>query len=130
VTTVGGLAITLLAPTVRVYLNPAYSSMGAIEVMAILCVGSVIRTVASAWASLQRSRRNLRPTLVTAFFAALTAVIVVPLLSHQYGAVGGAVGLTLAYSVQSAGATLHVIFTRRGRVKVNTQSNVSDQRIQ
>jgi O-antigen/teichoic acid export membrane protein len=111
--TVGAVAIAIAAPAVLQRLNPAYGSMKAFEVIAILCAASVVRVPFSVWAALQRSRRNLRPMLIVAFAGAVVVVSATPTLSHAYGAVGGALGLISAYLILSGSAVLHTLSVRR-----------------
>jgi O-antigen/teichoic acid export membrane protein len=109
----GAISLGVVAPTLLHLLNPAYGSMGAVEVIAILCAASIVRVPFSIWAALQRSRRNLRPSLIVTSFGAVVVSIAVPVLSHPYGALGGALGLMAAYVVLLGGAMVHVLFMRR-----------------
>jgi O-antigen/teichoic acid export membrane protein len=113
--TLGAAALAVIAPLALQWLNPEYGAMGAVGVIATLCIASVVRVPFSVWAALQRSRRNLRPMLIVAFGGALVVVTGIPTLSHAYGALGGAVGLISAYFVVSISAIVHILFVRRSR---------------
>ena len=109
----GAAAITFVAPLVLSQLNPEYASMNTIGVVGMLCVASVLRVPFATWAALQRSRRNLGPVLAVTCVGATVAVTGVVLLSHLYGALGGAGGVAVAYCVMSVGAGLHTVRSRR-----------------
>jgi O-antigen/teichoic acid export membrane protein len=110
---IGAVSLGVIAPAMLHFLNPEYGSMGAVSVIAILCTASIVRVPFSIWAALQRSRRNLRPSIIVTFFAAVVVSTAVPVLSHAYGARGGALGLLAAYLVLLAGAVCHILFGRR-----------------
>jgi O-antigen/teichoic acid export membrane protein len=107
------VSLSVLAPVLLHFLNSEYRALGAVPVMAMLCAASVVRVPFSIWAALQRSRRNLRPSLIVTFFAAVVVSTSVPLLSHVYGARGGALGLLAAYVVLLCGAAIHIFYRRR-----------------
>jgi O-antigen/teichoic acid export membrane protein len=109
----GAISLGVVAPTLLHYLNPEYGSMGAVGVITILCCASIVRVPFSIWAALQRSRRNLRPSLVVTFFGAAVVSTATPVLSHAYGALGGALALMAAYVVLLSGAVIHILYVRR-----------------
>ncbi|MCV7152503.1 lipopolysaccharide biosynthesis protein [Mycolicibacterium pyrenivorans] len=112
----GSVVIVCAAPTVLRMLNPQYGELGATGVIAVLCVGSVIRTVYMVWAALQRSRRTMRALLLLNLCASVTLLATLPTLTDRQGAFGAALALLLAQTVLSVGATAHFVYTR-ARVK-------------
>jgi O-antigen/teichoic acid export membrane protein len=109
----GAVSLGVLAPILLRLLNAEYGSLGATAVIAILCAASVVRVPFSIWAALQRSRRNLRPSLIVTSVAAVVVSTALPLLAHAYGARGGALGLLAAYLVLLGGAATHILYKRR-----------------
>ena len=114
-TTSAAVLIAALAPIALRLLNPQYGAMGANWVIAVLCVGSVIRTGYTVWAAVQLVRRNMMTVLAVNFVSGVLLLAANPGLSAAHGAVGGAFAMLLAQSVLSAGALTHFIVTRHAR---------------
>jgi O-antigen/teichoic acid export membrane protein len=112
----GGLALVLVAPTALRWLNPHYGSMGATAVIGVLAMGTVFRCTYMVWAGLQRSRRNMKVPLLFNFFCAVLLLSIMPALTSEHGALGGAVALLLSQLAVVTAIGIHVLFThRRGR---------------
>jgi len=115
VTTSGAVLIAALAPTVLRLLNPQYGTMGASWVIAVLCIGSVIRIGYAVWSSIQLVRRNMMTVLALNLVSGVLLLAVMPGLSAAHGALGSAFAMLLAQSVLSAGALTHFIITHYAR---------------
>jgi O-antigen/teichoic acid export membrane protein len=112
----GGLALALVAPTALRWLNPHYGSMGARSVIAVLALGTVLRCTYMVWAGLQRSRRNMKMPLLFNFFCAVLLLSIMPKLTSEHGALGGAIALLLSQCAVITAIGIHVLVThRRGR---------------
>ncbi|MCU1698708.1 MAG: AMP-dependent synthetase and ligase [Mycobacterium sp.] len=109
----GGLALSLVAPTALRWLNPHYGSMGATAVIAVLSVGTVFRCTYMVWAGLQRSRRNMKMPLLFNFFCAVLLLSIMPALTSDHGALGGAIALLLSQLAVITAIGGHVLFKRR-----------------
>ena len=109
----GGIALIAVAPLVLRVMNPAYLGLHGVEVIAILCAGSLLRTGFVTWSALQRSRRHLRPVLLLNTAGALTLYATLPTLCHAWGAVGAAISLATAQTVLTIGAALHTVAAGR-----------------
>jgi O-antigen/teichoic acid export membrane protein len=109
------VCLAVAAPVVLRFLNPVYGSLGAFGTIAVLCLASVVRVPFSIWAALQRSRRNLRPSIMVTFVGAVVVAISVPMLSRELGAIGGSLGVLAAYTVLLSGAVVHMLFMQRKR---------------
>jgi O-antigen/teichoic acid export membrane protein len=109
----GGLALSLVAPTALRWLNPHYGSMGATAVIAVLSVGTVFRCTYMVWAGLQRSRRNMKMPLLFNFFCAVLLLSIMPALTSDHGALGGAIALLLSQLAVITAICGHVLVTRR-----------------
>lgn len=107
------ICLAVAAPSVLRFLNPAYGSMGAFGTIAVLCLASVVRVPFSIWAALQRSRRNLRPSIMITFVGAVVVAIGVPVLSRELGSIGGSLGVLAAYTVLLGGAIVHMVYMQR-----------------
>jgi O-antigen/teichoic acid export membrane protein len=109
----GGLALSLVAPIALRWLNPHYGSMGATAVISVLSVGTVFRCTYMVWAGLQRSRRNMKMPLLFNFFCAVLLLSIMPALTSDHGALGGAIALLLSQLAVITAICGHVLFTRR-----------------
>lgn len=116
IASVCGILLTALAPVVLRLLNREYGTMGATAVIAVLCVGSLIRTVYLVWSAMQRVHRKLTTLLVFNFISAALFVAIMPSLCHAHGALGGAIAVLIGQTVLSAAAAIHfAIVSRRSR---------------
>lgn len=111
--TAGAIVISLAAPIGLKHLDAKYANLGGAEVIAVLCAGSVIRTVYMVWAALQRSRRNMRALLALNLATGIALLVTLPVFCERWGALGGAFSLLLAQVVLSGGAAVHFLSTRR-----------------
>lgn len=109
----GGLALVLVAPAALRWLNPHYGSMGATAVIAVLALGTVFRCTYMVWAGLQRSRRNMKMPLLFNFFCAVLLLSIMPALTSDHGALGGAIALLLSQLAIITAICGHVLVTRR-----------------
>jgi O-antigen/teichoic acid export membrane protein len=109
----GSAVLIGLTPMVLRFLNPAYSAMGAITVIAVMCAGSVVRTVYMVWASLQRSRRKMKVPLTLNVVSGVLLLATMPMACASHGALGGALALLIASALLSAGAGGHYITSSR-----------------
>lgn len=121
----GGLGLVLVAPTALRWLNPHYGSMDATAVIAVLSLGTVFRCTYMVWAGLQRSRRNMKMPLLFNFFCAVLLLSIMPALTSDHGALGGAIALLLSQLAVISAICGHVFFTRRRarRTSVPATSN-------
>jgi hypothetical protein len=117
-TAIGAVVLIAALPVALRILNPQYGQMAATSVIAVLCVGTVIRVVYAVWSGLQKSRRKMRMLLALNFITAGLLCAFMPGLCGAYGAVGGALALLVAQSVLSAAAAAHFLITsRKGKDK-------------
>lgn len=123
----GAVLITAVAPVVLRLLNQQYGEMGATAVIAVLSAGSVVRTVYIVWAALQRSRRQMGWLLVMNLVTCGLLLAIIPTLSDQHGALGGAFALLVAQSVLSLGAVAHFIVSRHRRKDTTAWPNIVGQ---
>jgi O-antigen/teichoic acid export membrane protein len=114
-TTSGAVLIAALAPIALRLLNPQYGAMGGTWVIAVLCIGSVIRKGYTVWSAIQLIHRNMMTVLAVNVVSGVLLLAVLPGLSAAHGAVGSAFAMLLAQSVLSAGALTHFIVTHRAR---------------
>ena len=111
----GAIALVAVSPFVLRLLNPSYVHLHGPALIAVLAIGSFLRTPYVIWAALQRSRRDMRPLLVLNSIAAMVVFALLPLAAHRWGAIGAGVVVALAQAILSAGCGLHMLMTyRRG----------------
>ncbi|MGH8891126.1 MAG: lipopolysaccharide biosynthesis protein [Acidothermaceae bacterium] len=123
---VGAIALVAASPLVLRIMNPTYLELHGIEVIAILCAGSLLRTGFVTWSALQRARRQLSPVLILNAAGALTLYATLPLLCDKWGAVGAALSLASAQTVLSIGACLHVLSGVRRARTTNSAVSTAD----
>lgn len=110
--TAGAIVISVAAPMGLEFLDPKYGHLGGAHVIALLCIGSVIRTFYMVWAALQRSRRNMKALLILNFVTGGILLGTLPSFCERWGAIGGAYSLLLAQVMLSGGAVVHFFATR------------------
>jgi Na+-driven multidrug efflux pump len=92
--------------------------MGSVAVIATLCVGSLFQVFYIVWAGLQRARRKMRAPLVFNVLAAILLYSLIPTLSGEYGAVGGAIAMFASqFFLACAGTTFYVVSRIRARTR-------------
>jgi O-antigen/teichoic acid export membrane protein len=106
---VGSVILVAALPEVLRLLNPEYAEMGATSVIAVLCIGSLIRVLYAVWYALQRSRRKLRVPVTLNLVTTGTLFAILPVLCATYGALGGALAMLISQSVLSVGAAIHLV---------------------
>jgi O-antigen/teichoic acid export membrane protein len=108
---VGSVGLVAVMPTLLRLLNKAYGEMSATSVIAVLCLGSIIRVVYMVWSGLQRSRRRMKMPLVFNFISAAMLFAIIPGLCAAHGALGGAIAILIPQMVLSAGAATHFLLS-------------------
>jgi O-antigen/teichoic acid export membrane protein len=99
-------------------LQEQYGQMGSLAVIATLCVGSLFQVFYIVWAGLQRARRKMRAPLVFNVLAAILLYSLIPTLSGEYGAVGGAIAMFASqFFLACAGTTFYVVSRIRARTR-------------
>jgi O-antigen/teichoic acid export membrane protein len=124
----GAAIIVAVVPVAFRLLNPQYGEMGATGVVAVLCLGSIIRVVYIVWSGLQRSRRKMKMLLTLNVITGPMIVALIPGLCGEYGALGGAVAVLIAQMVLSAGAVIHFLSTRRSGRDIATWVATAESR--
>ncbi|MFE0751290.1 lipopolysaccharide biosynthesis protein [Gordonia sp. NPDC058843] len=110
VTVLGSIGAAAVVPVALYALNPAYDMGSTLEVVVILCAGSMIRLPYLVWAALRQSERRLRAPLVLSGATAILLFAMMPVCCAALGAVGAAWAILAHQAVLTAGAG--IVFAR------------------
>ena len=109
------IAVVAISPLLFRLLNPSYIDLGAVKIVTLLAVTSVVRTVYLLWSSLQQARQQLRFVLWLNAIAALVAYVLISLTVADHGAYAAAIAVAVAQVILSGGAVGHMIRSWRTR---------------
>jgi O-antigen/teichoic acid export membrane protein len=111
----GAVVLTAVVPIGLPLINAQYGEMGPLGVMAVLCLGSIVRVAYMVWAALQRSRRKMRGPLALNFVGAVLLLALIPTLAGTHGAFGGAIAVAIPQIIMAVGAVTHLFTSRAMR---------------